>query len=249
MIAIGMIPARYAASRLPGKPLLPIAGKPMIQHVYERARGARTLSVLLVATDDERIAAAVRAFGGKAVLTSPEHRSGTDRLAEAARDLAADVIVNIQGDEPLVTPETIDALVTPFAERPELAMATIATPILRQEDAAATSVVKVVVDREGYALYFSRLPIPFYRDEASPAAGGDPRHWRHMGMYAYRKEVLMRFASLPPTPLEQAESLEQLRALEHGVRILVVPTAHDVVGVDTPEDLERVRRLMSAMER
>jgi 3-deoxy-manno-octulosonate cytidylyltransferase (CMP-KDO synthetase) len=244
MIAIGIIPARYAATRLPGKPLLPIAGKPMIQHVYERARMARTLSAVMIATDDERIAAAVRAFGGEAVLTSAAHRSGTDRLAEAARDLAADVIVNIQGDEPLIAPETIDSLVVPFEERPELAMATLATPILRPEDAAADSVVKVVVDREGYALYFSRLPIPFYREARPRSAGDEPGHWKHIGLYAYRRETLARFAGLAPTPLERAEALEQLRALEHGMRILVVPTTHDAISVDTPEDLERVRHII-----
>jgi len=248
MIAVGIIPARYAATRLPGKPLLPIAGKPMIQHVYEQARRAETLSAVLVATDDERIAAAVRAFGGEAIMTSALHRSGTDRLAEAARDLRADVIVNIQGDEPLIAPETIDSLVAPFEARPGLAMATLSTPILRAEDAAADSVVKVVVDRESYAIYFSRLPIPFYRDENAPPAASPPRHRKHIGLYAYRKEALMRFASLPPAPLEQAEALEQLRALEHGMRILVVPTAHDAISVDTPEDLERVRRLIQGVE-
>jgi 3-deoxy-manno-octulosonate cytidylyltransferase (CMP-KDO synthetase) len=248
MIAVGIIPARYAATRLPGKPLLPIAGKPMIQHVYEQARRAATLSAVLVATDDERIAAAVCAFGGEAIMTSASHRSGTDRLAEAARDLRADVIVNIQGDEPLIAPETIDSLVAPFEARPGLAMATLSTPILRAEDAAADSVVKVVVDRESYAIYFSRLPIPFYRDENAPPAASPPRHRKHIGLYAYRKEALMRFASLPPAPLEQAEALEQLRALEHGMRILVVPTAHDAISVDTPEDLERVRRLIQGVE-
>jgi 3-deoxy-manno-octulosonate cytidylyltransferase (CMP-KDO synthetase) len=246
MIAMGIIPARFAATRLPGKPLLPIAGKPMIQHVYERARRARRLTAVMVATDDERIAAAVRAFGGQAVMTAATHRSGTDRLAEAAHDLRADVIVNIQGDEPLIAPETIDLLLAPFEERPGLAMATLSTPILRAEDAAADSVVKVVVDREGYALYFSRLPIPCYRDENAPPAG-QPRHRKHIGLYAYRKEALTRFAGLPPTPLEQAEALEQLRALEHGMRILVVPTTHDAISVDTPEDLERVRRLIGAI--
>lgn len=248
MIAVGIIPARYAATRLPGKPLLPIAGRPMIQHVYEQARRAETLSAVMVATDDERIAAAVSAFGGEAIMTSTTHRSGTDRLAEAARDLRADVIVNIQGDEPLIDPGTIDSLVAPFEARPELAMATLSTPILRAEDAAADSVVKVVVDRESYAIYFSRLPIPFYRDENVPPAAAPARHRKHIGLYAYRKEALMRFASLPPTPLEQAEALEQLRALEHGMRILVVPTAHDAISVDTPEDLERVRRLFQGVE-
>lgn len=238
--AIGVIPARYASTRLPGKPLLSIAGKPMIQHVYERARAARSLSSVLVATDDERIAAAVREFGGEVVMTSPGHRSGTDRVAEATRERQADVVVNIQGDEPLLEPQPLNALVSAFAERPGLEIATLATPIPHPEDATDPAAVKVVTDREGFALYFSRLPIPFYRDGQAGA------YWRHLGVYAYRKEALLRFASLTPTPLEQAEALEQLRALEHGMRILVLPTQHEAIGVDTPEDLERVRRLMAA---
>jgi 3-deoxy-manno-octulosonate cytidylyltransferase (CMP-KDO synthetase) len=238
MIAVGVIPSRYAATRLPGKPLLPIAGKPMIQHVYERARSARSLARVLVATDDQRILDVVRGFGGEAVLTSSEHRSGTDRVAEAARDLDADVVINIQGDEPMLRPEPLDALVAAFEARPELEIATLAHAIARPEDANDPGAVKVVVDREGFALYFSRLPIPFYRD----GPGGE--RWRHLGVYAYRKAALLRFAGLTPTPLEQAEALEQLRALESGMRILVLPTEHFCVGVDTPEDLGRVREMM-----
>jgi 3-deoxy-manno-octulosonate cytidylyltransferase (CMP-KDO synthetase) len=238
VIAVGVIPSRYAATRLPGKPLLPIAGKPMIQHVYERARAARRLSRVLVATDDVRILDAVHAFGGEAVLTSPEHRSGTDRVAEAARELDAEVVINIQGDEPMLRPEPLDALVTAFVQHPALEIATLAHPIARSRDAEDPAAVKVVLDREGYALYFSRLAIPFYRD------GSDGGWWRHMGVYAYRKSALLRFATLAPTPLEQAEALEQLRALENGMRILVLATTDEAIGVDTPEDLERVRGMM-----
>lgn len=238
MTAVAIIPSRYASTRLPGKPLLPIAGKPMIQHVYERARAVRAFANVLVATDDDRIVRAVRAFGGQAVLTSSEHRSGTDRVAEAARDLDAEVIVNIQGDEPMLEPEPLEALVAAFEHRPALEIATLAHPIRSPEEAADSAAVKVVVDGEGYALYFSRLPIPFDRDGARAA------RWRHLGVYAYRKPALIRFAGLSPTPLEQAEALEQLRALEHGMRILVLPTDREAIGVDTPEDLERVRALL-----
>src|SRR5713226_7093536 len=165
MKAIGIIPARWQATRLPGKPLAEIAGQPMIQRVYERASQARTLARVLVATDDDRILAAVRAFGGEAVLTSSDHRSGTDRVAEAAEALAADVVVNIQGDEPLIEPQAIDLLVAPFESEPELSMTTMAVPIRSAEEIEDPSVVKVVLDRQGYALYFSRSPIPFFRDE------------------------------------------------------------------------------------
>ncbi len=240
MKAIGIIPARYASSRLPGKALAEIAGRPMIEHVYRQATRATSLSGVWVATDDTRIRDAVLGFGGNVVLTRPEHPSGTDRIAEAARDLEADVVVNVQGDEPMLDPMEIDAVVAPFAGRPELVMTTIATPIKDPLDMEAPSAVKVVRDREGFALYFSRLPIPYYR-----SGSGGP-HWKHIGLYAYRKEFLLRYPELEPTPLEQAEALEQLRALEHGYRIFVALTEHDSIGVDTVEDLERVRRLMES---
>lgn len=238
MNTVGIIPARFAATRLPGKPLRDISGRPMIQHVYERALSARSLGDLIVATDDERIMAVVRGFGGKAVLTSPEHRSGTDRIAEVAAGLDAEVVVNIQGDEPLVDPGHIDELVEAFRRRRSLKMGTLATPIASEEDFHDPAVVKVVFDRRGHALYFSRRPIPFERN-GLPAA-----RWKHIGMYAYRRDFLMRFARLAPTPLEKAESLEQLRAMENGVRIFVVRTAHDAISVDTEADLVRVRELM-----
>jgi 3-deoxy-manno-octulosonate cytidylyltransferase (CMP-KDO synthetase) len=195
---------------------------------------------VLVATDDERILTAVRQFGGEAVLTSPDHRSGTDRVAEAAESLAADVVVNIQGDEPLIDPAAIDSLVAPFESEPGLSMTTLALPIRHAEEIEDSSVVKVVVDRQGYALYFSRFPIPFVRDERSAPSS----RLKHLGLYGYRADFLQAFSRLEPTPLEQAEALEQLRALENGERIFVVLTEHDATSVDTPEDLARVRAVM-----
>ncbi len=209
----------------------------MIEHVYRRALRAASLAEVWVATDDPRIYRAVEAFGGRVLMTRPDHPSGTDRIAEAARALDAEIVVNVQGDEPLLDPAVIDAVVEPLRSRPEAAIATAAVPIRDPAELGDPSVVKVVTDRAGYALYFSRLPIPCYRS-------GEPgSRLKHLGLYAYRKEFLLTFAGLPPTPLERAEALEQLRALEHGYRILVVLAAHDAVSVDTPEDLERVRRL------
>lgn len=236
--AIGIIPARYDSSRFPGKPLADIAGRSMVEHVYRRAGMAASLALVCVATDDRRIYDAVRAFGGEVVMTRSDHRSGTDRIAEAARSLEADVVVNVQGDEPLLDPAEIDAVVAPFAGRPDLCMSTAAVPIRTAQDIEDPGVVKVVLDQQGYALYFSRLPIPYHG-----AAAGRTR-LKHLGLYAYRRDFLFTYASLPPTPLEEAERLEQLRVLEHGYRILVVRTEHDAVSVDTPEDLMRVRGLV-----
>lgn len=240
MRAVGVIPARYASSRLPGKPLAEIAGKTMIEHVYRRAEQSKSLDAIYVATDDRRIFEAVRAFGGNVVMTREEHRSGTDRIAEAVGALEVDVVVNIQGDEPLLDPAEIDAVVAPFAVRPELVMTTAAVQITDPRDIADPSVVKVVLDVRGDALYFSRLPIPYYR------SGEDGPHLKHIGLYAYRKDFLLTYAGLAPTPLETTEQLEQLRVLEYGYRIHVVLTEKDAISVDTPEDLERVRALVSA---
>lgn len=211
----------------------------MIEHVYRRAESARSIAAVIVATDDERIRRAVEAFGGRARMTSPSHESGTDRLAEVARTIDADVIVNVQGDEPLIEPSMIDEAVEPLLEDPMVLMSTLRRRIDDPAELQNPNVTKVVVDRDGYALYFSRAPIPFTRD-GSPAA----RAWRHVGLYVYRRDCLLQLASLPPTELERSEALEQLRALEHGIRILAVETNHDSIGVDTPEDLDRVRRLM-----
>lgn len=242
MKVICVIPARYASTRLPGKPLADIAGKPMIQHVYERALEARLPAGVLVATDDARVYEAVRSFGGTAVMTSCEHCTGTDRLAEVARGCDADVIVNLQGDEPLIASEVIDLVAAPFFDNPELVMTTLKTP-LSEEDYANPAAVKVVTDLQGYALYFSRSLIPYPRN-----AGGDFAVYKHMGIYAYRREFLLHYASLPQTPLERAESLEQLRVLENGYRIQVLETNYQCVGVDTPEDLERVRGIVEGGE-
>ena len=239
MRAIAVIPARYASTRLPGKALIEIAGRPMIEHVYRQAARAASLAEVWVATDDDRIATAVRDFGGKVVMTRADHPSGTDRIAEAASGLEAEVIVNVQGDEPMLDPGEIDAVVAPFASDPQLRMSTAAVLITRPEDVVDPAAVKVVTDQQGFALYFSRLPIPLYRSDP------DGAHYKHLGLYAYRKDFLLHYATLKPTPLEQAERLEQLRVLENGYRIKVVTVQHDAIGVDTAEDLERVRALLT----
>lgn len=236
--AIGVIPARLAATRLPNKPLLDIAGKPMIQWVYEHARESRLLSDVLVATPDQAICDAVESFGGTAVTTSSEHRSGTDRLAEAVQWAGcppADVIVNIQGDEPLLDPVAIDLLAEAMIADPAIPMASLMCPLLPDEE-DEPSVVKVVTDLNGFALYFSRARIPYQR---SPAGA-----WKHIGLYAYTRDFLLTFPALPPAPLETAESLEQLRALENGYRIRMVETDFTPTSVDTPEDLEKVRCIL-----
>ena len=213
----------------------------MIEHVYRRASRARSIASVIVATDDPRIEAAVRAFGGDVRMTSAAHQSGTDRLAEVAAGLTCDVVVNVQGDEPLIEPAMIDEAVAPFAADPTLELSTLRRRIDDDADAANPNVTKVVVDRDGHALYFSRSAIPFARQGCPPA----PR-WRHIGLYAYRRGCLLRLAALPQTALEQSEALEQLRALEHGIRIRVMETTYDSIGVDTPEDLERVRARAAA---
>jgi 3-deoxy-manno-octulosonate cytidylyltransferase (CMP-KDO synthetase) len=241
MRVVGLIPARYASKRFPGKALADLHGKPLLQHVVERAGQAKCLSEVVVATDDGRIAEAVRRFGGQVRLTAATHPSGTDRIAEVARDLTCDLVVNIQGDEPLIIPAEIDAAVAPLLGDSTILMGTLACP-LALEQAADPNAVKVVVGANGFALYFSRAPIPYLRDGH---AGGPSPYLLHIGLYVYRREILLRLAGLAPTPLEERERLEQLRALEHGVRIRVVMTDHPSIGVDTPEDLERVRRMMT----
>ena len=234
---VGFIPARFRSVRFPGKPLALLAGKPMVLHVLDAARAARCLDRVLVATDDERIARVVREAGGEALLTSPEAASGTDRLAEAARQIPADVYVNIQGDEPLMSPENIDLAVGTLTAGEARAIATLALPVSREE-AADPNVVKVAVATDGRGLYFSRSPIPFFR-------AGEPAYWKHLGIYAYRAAVLPAIAALPPSPLERAESLEQLRWLEAGYAVWVGRAAADSIGVDTPQDLERAERLVA----
>jgi 3-deoxy-manno-octulosonate cytidylyltransferase (CMP-KDO synthetase) len=243
MKVYGIIPARYGSTRLPGKILVDIAGKPMIQHVYERARRSPSLDRLIVATDDDRTYRKVLEFGGEAVQTSPRHPSGTDRAAEAVQILGAresDLIVNIQGDQPLFEPGMVDEIVGPFRNAPELSMGALVYPIRTREELVNPSVVKVVVDRLGFALYFSRSPMPYVIASATP-----PRYFKHIGPYAYRAGFLLRFTRIEPGELERAESLEQLRALENGYRIRIVETRYDSREVDTPEDLEEVRGLIS----
>ncbi|MCC6444657.1 MAG: 3-deoxy-manno-octulosonate cytidylyltransferase [Armatimonadetes bacterium] len=241
MSVAGIIPARYASTRLPGKALANLCGKLLIQHVYERTARAETLDEVIVATDDERILEAVRSFGGRAEMTSPEHRSGTDRIAEVAARLDADIIANIQGDEPLIEPKMIDTAVRALLEDKSVEMSTLKSLIHDEKDITNPNVVKVVTDLSGYALYFSRLPIPYCRD---PRQSGPVRHYRHIGLYAYRRSLLLRYPHLPQTPLEQLEMLEQLRALENGCRIRVAETDFESLGVDTREELERVRRIL-----
>ncbi len=249
MTVLAIIPARFASSRFPGKPLAPLSGRPMIQWVYERARRATRVADVVVATDDARIAEAVGRFGGRAIMTSAEHRSGTDRVAEVVRSATeaqhAKIIVNVQGDEPLLDPTAIDRAVAPLLEDRTVEMATLATPLADPRDVADPNTVKVVTDRAGFALYFSRAPIPFRRSGEVPGESATPLAFKHIGLYVYRRATLLRMAGLAPTPLEVAESLEQLRALEHGIRIRVVAVERDSIGVDTPEDLNRAEALIA----
>ena len=239
---IGVIPARYASTRLPAKALVPLCGKPLIVRVLERVCQASRLDEVVVATDDERIAVAVRAAGGTVAMTRSDHPSGTDRVAEAVAGRLADVIVNVQGDEPLIDPGLINRLADAMVRDPEWDMATAATPIRDVSDLGKASVVKVVWDSRGRALYFSRAAIPFVRDEAPPGL----RHWRHLGIYAYRRSFLDRLVAEPPCVLELAEKLEQLRALHLGASIKVIETEDTGIGVDTPEDVPRVERALRA---
>lgn len=254
MKAVGIIPARYASTRLEGKVLLDIAGKPMIRHVYERASQSPSLSEVLVATDDERIAEVVRGFRGEVRMTSPHHLSGTDRVAEAASQLSADIIVNIQGDEPLICPSMIEDALLPLVEGSDAHMSTLCRRITQAQEVFDPNVVKVVMNQYGFALYFSRSPIPFHRDlwkgpVSSPQKARVALGYKHFGLYAYRRDFLFRFSALPPSPLEKIEQLEQLRALEHGFRIRVVETEEETIGVDTEEDLRRVRAFLARQEK
>jgi 3-deoxy-manno-octulosonate cytidylyltransferase (CMP-KDO synthetase) len=247
MTVTAVIPARYASTRLPGKPLAEIGGRPMIQWVYERVDQASLVQNVVVATDDQRIVDAVEAFGGRAVMTSAEHQSGTDRLAEVARNLDADVVVNVQGDEPLIAAEVIDACVGPMLDGGDFHVVTPCTHITTKADLVNPNVVKVVTDRAGCALYFSRAPIPFDRDAGD--AGAEPRQrvfYKHLGLYVYGRDFLLTYSTLERTPLEIREKLEQLRILENGYRIRIVETQYDSIGVDSLEDLEKVRKLVHA---
>jgi 3-deoxy-manno-octulosonate cytidylyltransferase (CMP-KDO synthetase) len=247
-----IIPARYASTRFPGKALADIGGKPMIQHVYERACKASLVSRVIVATDDTRIADAIHLIGGEAVMTSTSHETGTDRLAEVADGLDTDIIVNVQGDEPLISPEMIDQAIEPFLNDPALQMGTLKTRIKSLHDFLSPNVVKVVTGAGGYALYFSRSPLPFFRDKWQDLKdesfiNGKLLCYKHVGLYVYRRDFLLQYAAMPQTFLEISEKLEQLRAIENGTRIRVIETEFESIGVDTPDDLakaqERYRKL------
>src|SRR5256885_9825491 len=243
MKVLGLIPARYASTRFPGKPLHPIAGKPLIQHVVERCKLAKSLSEVIVATDDARIQDVVRKFC-RVEMTRPDHPSGSDRIAEVAARCACDAVINIQGDEPLIDPAVIDAVAAALADSE---MSTAATVITHPAEYDNPNAVKVVVNSAGRALYFSRRTIPYLRDAASGSAAEQLAAFpflKHLGIYGYRRETLLRLVKFPVSPLETAERLEQLRALENGIQIAVVKVNYDSVGVDVPEDVARVEKLL-----
>lgn len=238
MNTLCVIPARYASTRLPGKPLADIAGKPMIVRVFEQASRAKSLSGVIAAVDDHRVFDALEAHGGRAMMTAKNHPTGTDRLAEvAAAHPEAELIINVQGDEPLIEPDLIDALAAAFEAEPELQMATVKSPMRDKAEMQNPNNVKVVTDKNGYALYFSRSLLPYPRENTGAVV------YKHIGIYAYKRDFLLSYAKMQPTVLEQTESLEQLRALENGYKIKVIATDFQFVGVDTPEDLAEVNRL------
>ena len=238
---IVVIPSRYGSTRLPGKPLVQLAGKPMVQHVYERAKRAQTVHRVIVATDDQRIMDAVAAFGGEARMTRSDHRTGTERIAEVAVHEPGDVFVNVQGDEPLIDPVAIDTAVGALLEEPQAQVSTVATPIRHAGDIMDPNVVKTVLDFDGNALYFSRAPIPWIRDTQQKV---HVNYWKHLGLYVFQREALLEFPTLPQGELERIEQLEQLRWLENGWKIRVAEVVHDAVSVDVPEDVARVEKLM-----
>ena len=235
-----IIPARYQSSRFPGKPLAEIAGKPMIEHVYDRCGQVDSIDRVIVATDDQRIYDCVNKFGGQVEMTSEAHKSGTDRIAEVARELESELIINVQGDEPLISPTMIERAVQPFRAESNLKMSTLKKKITDKKSIEDPDIVKVVCDREGYALYFSRSPLPYHREGNSRKT--ETFYYQHIGLYVYRREFLLKYTELTPTPLEKAESLEQLRALENGYSIKVVETTCRTIGVDRPEDISRVEK-------
>jgi 3-deoxy-manno-octulosonate cytidylyltransferase (CMP-KDO synthetase) len=240
---LGIIPARFASTRFPGKVLAPLGGKTVLQHVYERASQSRYLTSILIATDDQRVFEVARGFGARARMTREDHPSGTDRAAEIASAEDAELVVNIQGDEPLIDPAAIDAAILPLAHDSAIVMGTLKKRIEDRREVDDPNVVKVVTDQRGDAVYFSRCPIPFHRDENRLA--GD--YFKHIGLYVYRRDFLLAYPALPQGPLERAERLEQLRALENGYAIRVVETEYESLGVDTPADLERVSMMFEAV--
>ena len=243
MEVIGVIPARYSSTRFEGKVLADILGKPMIQHVWERAKQAKSLDDLIIACDDERVAEAAKGFGAKVVLTAKGHASGTDRIIEIVNPLEVRIVINIQGDEPLVHPTMIERVAQALLQDEKLAMATVMKKIENPDEVKNPDVVKVVADKNNFALYFSRAPIPF---RARNSELKSPVYYKHIGLYAYTKDFLFIYRNLPVSNLEGAEKLEQLRVLEEGYRIKVLETKYDTIGVDTPQDLEKVRAYMES---
>jgi 3-deoxy-manno-octulosonate cytidylyltransferase (CMP-KDO synthetase) len=239
---IVVIPARYGSTRLPAKPLVSLAGKPMVQRVYERAKMAGSAHRVIVATDDERIVKAVEAFGGQARMTRPDHRTGTERVAEVAAHVEGEVFVNVQGDEPLLDPAALDAAVSSLLEEPAAAISTVATPIKTPADIMDPNVVKAVLDFDGNALYFSRAPIPWVRDTTNKV---HVNYLKHLGLYVFQRDALLEYPTLPQGELERIEQLEQLRWLENGWKIRVAEVEHDAVSVDVPEDVARVEKLLA----
>ena len=244
---VAIIPARYGSTRLPAKPLVDLRGKPMIRRVVEQVKKSELVGRVIVATDDERIASVVRSFGCEVAMTSPALRTGSDRIAAVAKDLkGAELIVNVQGDEPLIQPEMIDEAVRPLQEDESILMGTVVKKISTAEELKSPNCVKAVLDLDGNAVYFSRSPIPFARETAQiDDWHRKHRYYKHFGLYVYRRQFLLEFSSWPPSTLETAEQLEQLRVIEHGYRIRAVVTAHDSVPIDTAEDAERVRAILS----
>lgn len=238
---IVVIPSRYGSTRLPGKPLVSLAGKPMVQHVYERAKKAQTVQRVIVATDDQRIVDAVKSFGGEVRLTRADHRTGTERIAEVAVHEKGDIYVNVQGDEPLIDPVAIDTAVASLLEEPAAQIATVATPIRHASDIMDPNIVKTVLDFDSNGMYFSRAPIPWVRDTQQKI---HVKYWKHLGLYVFQREALLEYPTLPQGELEKIEQLEQLRWLENGWRIRVAEVEHDAVSVDVPEDVTRVEKLM-----
>ncbi len=244
MAVIAIIPVRYGSTRFPGKPLALIGGKPMIQHVYENTARAPGLDRVIVATDDERIQAAAAGFGAEVAMTSPNHASGTDRLAEVARKIRAEIVVNVQGDLPFIRSETIHATLKPLRQDSKIPMGTAKTPIFDETEWLNPNVVKVVADKDGFALYFSRAPIPYLRDDGPRPIHRKLWDYRHVGIYAYRRDFLLKFARMRPSALEESEKLEQLRALSNGYRIRVADVDETAVEVDTPADLEKAEEYL-----
>jgi 3-deoxy-manno-octulosonate cytidylyltransferase (CMP-KDO synthetase) len=241
-----VIPARFASTRFPGKPLAPISGKPMIQHVVEHVRLATLPTRIIVATEDARIKSAVESFAAEAILTRPDHRTGTDRIAEVATHIPADIYINVQGDEPLIDPGTIDAVAAAMADDDSIQLATPCSAITLPGEIMDPNIVKVVQDFDGHALYFSRAPIPWVRDTGDRVAA---KHWKHIGLYGYRREALLEFPTLPPGELERIEQLEQLRWLENGFHMHVVETNYNAVSVDVPGDIQKVEKLLQSRAR